>query len=126
MKLEPPFDSFKLEKRAGEYKDFGTASSDYPLKGVTYPVDYGEIEGYVTEDGANLDLFVGSSINVDHYGYVRVARPDLADGEHKFYIHLTDDEEAAVLREFNAVLIAHGRFDTVDALLMAMEPFRTT
>lgn len=126
MKLEPPFDSFKLEKHAGEYKDFGGVGNDYPLKGVTYPVDYGEIEGYVTEDGANLDLFVGASSNNDHYGYIRVSRPDLSDGEHKFYIHLTDDEEAAVLREFSSVLIEHGRFDTFDALLTAMEPFRST
>lgn len=57
MKLQPPFDTFKIEKHAGEYKDFG-ASEDYPLKGVTYPVDYGDIQGYVAEDGANLDLFV--------------------------------------------------------------------
>lgn len=55
--LPAPFDTFRLEKQAGEYKDFGiTADNPYPLKGVTYPVNYGDIPGYIGEDDANLDV----------------------------------------------------------------------
>ena len=123
MGLPPPFNTFKVEKRAGEYKDFGNVGNAYPLKGVTYPVDYGEIDGYVTEDGAKLDLFVGTSGDVNHFGFIRVSRPDLPDGEHKFYICLTDDEEEAVLQEFGPALIGNGRYDSFNALLDAIKPF---
>jgi hypothetical protein len=124
MELLPPFDTFKIEKHAGEYKDFGT-NSDYPLKGVTYPVDYGDIQGYIAEDGANLDLFVGNSNTIDNFGYIKVFRPELTNGEHKIYIHMTDEDESAMLKEFEPVLIAHGRYETTDALLAAIEQFRT-
>lgn len=122
MNLPKPFDTFKVEKQAGEYKDFGLApESSYPLKGVTYPVDYGDIEGYVAEDGAKLDLFVGTGII---NGYIVVSRPELEEGEHKFYIQLTDEEEQAVLREFEPVITSHGRFATYEDIIEAIEPFK--
>jgi len=44
MNLPKPFDTFCVECHAGERKDFGLSpNSTYPLTGVTYPVDYGEI-----------------------------------------------------------------------------------
>lgn len=125
MKLDPPFDTFRVEKHAGEYKDFGNADdTTYPLKGVTYPVDYGDIEGYTTEDGANLDLFVG--VDGGACGFFRVFRPELPDGEHKFYINLTEEEEASVLEQFAPVIIERGRFDTVSELIGAIQQFKNS
>jgi len=125
MKLNPPFDTFRVEKHAGEYKDFGISDdSTYPLKGVTYPVDYGDIAGYITEDGANLDLFVGEKGEI--CGFFRVSRPDLKDGEHKFYINLSDEEERAVLEQFAPVIIEQGRFETIEDLVGAVQRFKNT
>lgn len=123
MSIPSPFDTFRLEKRAGEYKDFGVkVDSPYPLKGVTYPVDYGDIEGYVGEDGCNLDIFKGNHGHI--YGFIKVFRPELTDGEHKFYIWLTDDEESRLLKEFQPVILANGRYGTYEELLKALEPFK--
>ncbi len=124
MKLIPPFDTFRIEKHAGEYKDFGIPEdSTYPLKGITYPVDYGDIEGYVTEDGSNLDLFVGE--NGEICGFFRVSRPELNNGEHKFYINLSDEEERAVLEQFAPVIIERGRYKTNEELVEAIQRFKT-
>lgn len=122
MKLNPPFDTFRIEKYAGEYKDFGLPpESTYPLRGVHYAVDYGDIEGYVGEDGANLDIFVGQgTVN----GFFRVFRPELPDGEHKFYVGLSEDEEKSVLAEFGPVIIEQGRFERYDEFLAAIEKFK--
>lgn len=118
-----PFDSFRLEKRAGEYKDFGvTVDSPYPLKGVTYPVDYGDIEGYVGEDGCDLDVFKGKQGGI--HGFIKVFRPELPDGEHKFYVWLTEEEESRLLQEFQPVILANGRYRTFEDLLRALEHFR--
>lgn len=119
--LQPPFDSFRLEKNAGEYKDFQLSDNDpYPLKGVTYPIDYGDIPNYVGEDGADLDVFVGSgAIN----GFMRVNRPELPDGETKFLVNVTEDEAAAVFEAFEPVLVSNGLFDSYDDLLAAIKPF---
>lgn len=119
--LEQPFNTFHVEKYAGEYKDFGS-NSDYPLRGVTYPVDYGYIEGFVGEDGANLDVFVGTEGTL--YGYIKVMRPELKDGEHKFYLNVTDEEEHAILRQFAPVLLEHGRFQSFEQLQIAVEPYK--
>lgn len=120
--LLPPFNTFRLEKRAGEFKDFEIPADDpYPLKGVTYPVNYGDIPDYIGEDGDDLDIFLGNgSLN----GFIKVARPDLEDGEHKFYVNLTEEEEAAVLKEFALVLISNMRFSTFDEIITAIQPFK--
>jgi hypothetical protein len=118
-----PFDTFRLEKKAGEYKDFHLPTdSTYPLRGITYPVNYGDIEGYIAEDQANLDVFIGD--NGTLHGYIKVSRPDLEGGEHKFYINVTEDEEKAVLEQFSPVIIEHVRVDSIDELIQEMEPFR--
>ena len=123
MNLPEPFDTFRLEKKPGEYKDFQVAEDDpYPLKGVTYPTEYGDIEGYTGEDGHPLDLFVGTG---DLLGYFQMYRPELEDDiEHKFYVNLTGEEEAAVLEAFRPVVRGHGRFETLNELRGAIEPFK--
>lgn len=124
MQLPEPFNTFRLEKQPGEYKDFQVAEGDsYPLKGVTYPVSYGDIEGYTGEDGHPLDVFVGE--DGDIFGYFQVARPDVAGGkEHKFYLFVTEDEEAAIYKEFAPVLLDHARYNTLEELQQAVRPFK--
>ncbi|MDB5163894.1 MAG: hypothetical protein JWS12_512 [Candidatus Saccharibacteria bacterium] len=121
--LPPPFDSFRLEKRPGEYKDFQIEDGDpYPLKGVTFPTNYGDIAGYTGEDNHPLDLFIGTG---ELLGYIIMYRPDIeGDLEHKFYLNLTEDEETSVLKEFEPVLRGHGRFKSLDELQKAIEPFK--
>jgi hypothetical protein len=123
MNQQSPFSTFRVEKHAGEYKDFGNSADDpYPLTGVTYPVDYGDIEGYLGEDGANLDVFMGRDGTI--LGFFTVMRPELEEGEHKFYVNLTEDEEKAVLKEFEPVVLEHGRFQSMNELIAAIQPFQ--
>lgn len=122
--LPKPFDTFRLEKSPGEYKDFQIADDDpYPLKGVTFPTNYGDISGYTGEDGHPLDLFVGTG---DLCGFILMHRPDIAAEatEHKFYLNLTEAEKAAVLKAFEPVLRGHTQFKSLDEILEAIEPFR--
>jgi hypothetical protein len=122
QKLPPSFDTFRLEKKAGEYKDFNLPDGDpYPLKGVTYPVDYGDIAGYLGEDGHNLDIFLGRTGEIN--GYILVSRPDLVDGEHKFYVNVTESEEKAILNEFGPTILGQGRYDSMSKLLDAIQKF---
>jgi inorganic pyrophosphatase len=61
-----------IENPTGTSKAFRRKSSgdrrwkDYPLSGITYPVDYGYINGFNGEGNMGLDVFVGSG---DIYGY---------------------------------------------------------
>ncbi len=120
--LPPPFDSFRLEVEPGHHKDFGLAKDDpYPLRGVTYPVAYGDILGFTGEDGADLDVFIGSG---ELLGYIKVWRDDTPDGEHKFYVNVTESEEADILSQFGPVITEQGRFASFEGLLAALEPFR--
>jgi len=93
-----------IENPKGSYKSFGTENdpiwSSYPLKGITYPVDYGCIEGYEGEDGAELDVFVGTG---DLQGYIRVWRLDVPI-ETKFFIQVSDAELKAIKNAFAPIL----------------------
>lgn len=84
--------SIVIENSAGSYRDFETEGdpiwNGYPLKGVTYPVQYGYIEGYTSEDGQDLDIFVGSG---ESDGYIVVRRLDVPL-ETKFFMNCTHDE----------------------------------
>ena len=93
-----------IENPKGSYKSFETENdptwSSYPLKGVTYPVDYGCIEGYVGEDGADLDIFVGTG---NSQGYIRVWRLDVPT-ETKFFMQISDSELEDIKNVFAPVL----------------------
>lgn len=122
----PPFDTFVLEKKRGEYKDFELGpDSTYPLKGVTYPVDYGYIPGYIAEDTHKLDLFVGSDMN-GLCGTITVWRGDDKPLEHKAFISLTRDELDKILQEFQPVLRGHQVMHSIDELLGYIEHYRKT
>ena len=100
-----------IENPKGSYKSFETENDSvwnaYPLKGVTYPVDYGCINGYGGEDEAELDIFVGTG---NQNGYIKVWRLDVPE-ETKFFIKLTDEELQNVLEEFKPVLLKHEILD---------------
>ncbi|MBI3632249.1 MAG: hypothetical protein HY225_02275 [Candidatus Vogelbacteria bacterium] len=95
-----------IENPKGSYKSFEVEGDpvweQYPLKGVTYPVDYGYIEGYMGEDGAELDIFVGTG---NKFGHIKIWRTDVPE-ETKFYAKLMEGELARVIEIFKPVLIS--------------------
>jgi len=96
-----------IDQVKGSYKDFELEKNqlDYPLEGVTYPVDYGFIRGYTGEDTHDLDVFVGKG---DLQGAIVVYRPDIqAEWETKMYVRLSKLELLDVLKEFKPVLGSH-------------------
>ncbi|MDB5178422.1 MAG: hypothetical protein JWN01_365 [Patescibacteria group bacterium] len=122
--LPEPLNSFVVDVPANQYYDFELeANSTYPLKGVTYPVDYGNIPGYIAEDGHELDFFVGQ-LPDDEMGYVVVDRGEHTPDEHKFYVGLTPQEVRAVLEQLKPVLLKHEKIVGIDALLSAIEKFK--
>ena len=123
-----PFDSFQLEKRRGEYKQFvdpnDTTSvfKDYPLKGVTYPTDYGYLPDYLGEDDAELDVFKGTGNN---NGYIKVRRPDVKGGlETKLLYNLKKRELANVLKAFQPVLEGKPTHLSQEQLLNLLANFK--
>lgn len=100
------FKGFQIDKPKGTYKQFRDPSDpalkDYPIDGVTYPVNYGYLPGYVAEDEDDLDVFFGSG---NQYGSMTVNRPDVAGGiERKLLYRVTPDELGAIEQAFNPVL----------------------
>lgn len=121
--LPPPLNTIVIENPKGTYKDFHV-SGDYPLKGVIYPVDYGYLPGYLGEDKADLDFFVGDA-DTGLCGFIRVSRPDTANGETKFFIAVTKADIKAICEAFKPVLLEHRTFQDDDELLKAIVAFRS-
>jgi len=121
--LPAPLNTIVIENERGTYKDFH-ASSDYPLKGVTYPVDYGYLPGYLGEDKADLDFFVGSE-EAGLSGFVRVSRPDTENGETKFFINMSASDVEKVNEAFKPVLLESHTYPVQKELFGALEPFKT-
>jgi hypothetical protein len=113
-----------IENPAGTYKSFQTEDDPvwekYPLKGVTYPVDYGYIEGYQGEDEAELDVFIGSG---DLNGYIKVSRMDVPE-ETKFFKNLTQEELDKVIETFKPVLINYQIIGYKDLFIREIEKFK--
>ncbi|MGF7229671.1 MAG: hypothetical protein ACQR33_06875 [Candidatus Saccharibacteria bacterium] len=120
--LPAPLDTIFIEMQRGDYKDFGSAS-DYPLKGVTFASEYGYLPGFTGEDGVELDFFVGSRAN-GLCGSFTVFRPELKDGEHKFYIAMTEDELTETLEEYKPVILKHEPLQDVRELLREIQGFK--
>ncbi len=122
--LPSPLNAFVIDVPANQYYDFKLApDSTYPLKGVTYPVDYGNIPGHTGEDGHELDFYIGKTLN-GLIGYVVVFRGDDRPNEHKFYVGLTEQEQQSILSELKPVLIEQQGIHNLDELLKAIEPFK--
>lgn len=121
--LPTPLNSIFVEMQPGDYKDFG-AASNYPLKGVTFATHYGYLPGYKGEDDAELDFFVGAQLNGLRGSFV-VFRPELANGEHKFYVAMSEEELGKTLEEYKPVVLKHQPLKNVDELLQAIESFKS-
>ena len=93
-----------IENPKGSYKSFeidaDPAWKDYPLAGVTYPVDYGYIKGYRSEDDEDLDVFVGSG---ELSGYMKIWRVDVPI-ETKFILGVTKKEWDDIVTVFSPVI----------------------
>lgn len=103
-----------IENSKGSYKSFEIENDpvwkNYPLAGVTYPVDYGYIEGYKSEDGHDLDVFVGSgTLN----GYIKIWRYDVPI-ETKFALNVTQKEWDEIVEIFSPVIKEKKVFDTTE------------
>ncbi len=122
--LPEPLSTFVVDVPANQYYDFRLApDSNYPLKGVTYPVDYGNIPGYTAEDTHELDFFVGNSTDGEA-GSIVVDRGASIGHERKFYVALTKDELGLILQELKPVLIEHQKLTDIDSLLVAIQPYK--
>lgn len=122
--LPAPLNTIFIEMQPGQYKDFGNNdASSYPLKGVTFAAQYGYLPGFTGEDGAELDFFVGTQPDGLCGSFV-VFRPELLDGEHKFYVSLSEDELQKTLKEYAPVVLKHESLQNVEQLIMAIESFR--
>ncbi len=123
-RLAAPLCTFTVDVPANTYYDFKVApESTYPLRGVTYPVDYGNIPHYFGEDGHELDFFIGNEMS-GNLGYIIVDRGDIIPDEHKFYVGLTDQEIDDILLELRPVLILHSRLKSMSELLVMVEKFK--
>ncbi len=113
-----------IENTKGSYKSFEIENDpiwkEYPLKGVTYPVDYGHIEGYKSEDDQDLDIFVGTgSLN----GYIKVWRCDTPI-ETKIVSSVTEEEWNNIIAAFNPVLKDQHMCSTQEEFDSVLDQFK--
>ena len=93
---------FVIENPKGSYKKFADTLEEYPVLGVTFPTHYGYIDGYVSEDGHDLDMFIGSG---NLYGILRVNRDDVPDGiETKIILYVTENEYQQIQEAYSPVI----------------------
>ena len=122
--LPDPLNTFVVDVPEHTYYDFELDSeSSYPLRGVTYPVDYGNIPGYTGEDGHELDFYIGEDVE-GLLGYIVVYRGETIPDEHKFYIGLTDDDLQKILTELGPVLIEQSSPPNISVLLNMVDEYK--
>jgi len=93
-----------IENPKGSYKQFVDSIDEYPILGVTFPTDYGFLNDYRSEDGVELDVFVGSG---DLFGYIKMFRPEEAfpdNTETKTFVNVTCDELEEIKCEYGPVI----------------------
>ena len=123
--LPAPLNTFQVDVPANTYYDFELEpGSSYPLKGVTYPVDYGNVPGYIAEDGHELDLFVGNDVDGE-LGSLMVDRGEAIPNEHKYYVALSKDELNMILEELTPVLLEHKPIVDMSDLLSEIGRYKT-
>ncbi len=119
-----PLNTFVVDVPAQTYYDFELPSeSDYPLKGVIYPVDYGHIPDYTAEDGHELDLFVGKQFS-GAMGYIEVYRSEVVPRERKFFVGLSMADIDVIATELKPVLVNQYVATSVTELAALIEKYK--
>jgi len=113
-----------IENPKGSYKSFEIENDpvwkDYPLAGVTYPVDYGYIEGYKSEDNHDLDVYEGSgSLN----GYFKVWRYDVPL-ETKVAFNVSQMEWDSIVEIYKPVIKEMGLFKSKEEFESFLEMYK--
>lgn len=89
-----------IENVRGSYKKF---REGYPVAGVTFPTHYGFIQGYRSEDGKDLDVYLG---NGQLHGYIKMKRPTFPDGvETKTFVYTSEAELNAIEKAYEPVIV---------------------
>ncbi len=114
-----------IENPKGSHKVFVEESDtsewkDYPLRSVTYPVDYGYIEGYKSEDDEDLDVFVGTG---ELSGYMKIWRCDVPI-ETKFIMNVTQEEFGEIITLFASVVTEKGEFKTESEFRSKLQEYK--
>jgi len=107
-----------IEKMRGSYKKF---RAGYPVVGVTFPTHYGYIKGYVSEDGKDLDVYLGSG---NLHGYIKMIRPTFPDGvETKTFVYCSQEELDAIEQAYKPVVVEIKAIDE-DQFISFIEQFK--
>jgi len=112
-----------IENSKGSYKKFADSLDEYPILGVTFPCDYGYIEGYIGEDTHDLDIFSGSG---DVFGYMIVRRDDVEGGlETKMLYKVSEEELKKIKSEYQIVVDSVELLNSEEKFFSFIEKFKT-
>ena len=99
-----------IENKKGTFKTLEDEDDDgmykYPLKGVTFPVDYGFIDGYKGEGGSPLHVFVGSGTL---FGSFQIWSYDVPL-ETQMVMNVTQKEWDEIIAEYKPVIKGEPKF----------------
>lgn len=110
-----------IENPSGSYKKFADSLDEYPILGVTYPTHYGYVEGFASEDGHDLDVFIGNGTS---YGFMQVRRDEIKGGiETKFFFGVSQAEIKSIKEQFRPVIAKIKTFNQTD-FLNALQKFK--
>lgn len=113
--------NIRIEYVRGAYKKFVDSLEEYPILGVTFPTHYGYIIGYESEDGHDLDIFLGSG---NTHGAIRVNRGDVPGGiETKIILCVTEAEFEQIRKAYQEV-IYELKAMSEDEIMIYIEHFK--
>ncbi len=108
-----------IENIRGSYKHFADTPEEYPVLGVTFPTHYGYIPGYKSEDGHDLDVFLGSGAI---HGIIRVNRK--FGIETKTILYVSQDEFDSIKKAYEPVTVELKTLEETE-MLSILEKFKS-